>query len=401
MKPQLQKKSVREIFAEEEISLIDLFGLFTDRRRLLYVSVAVLFSIGVLVALTSPLEYEAEAKILSEEASSTGASLGGLGGLAGLAGISLPDASVTGQGLGPAMYPAIVSSQPFLMDLMQERFYFQARGVEMSIYEYFSEERPGHIFSKTFRFVAGIPRRFSSLFEKKKEWIIASPTHSSDSVVTINTTDPSRIVNITKKEEYVMNELASRIAIESEGRIITLKVKMPEPYISAQLNNIVRAKIIDYVVSYETDKQRQNLEFIEERTREAEENFKQAQLRLAAFRDANQGIVTQTARTKEEQLQAEFSLAFSIYNKLAQDLEQTKIQLKKETPLFTDFQPVSVPLKEAEPNVPKIIVLYLALGLVIGGMVIFVSIVRAYFKDSERQLAGSRVENPEPVESRK
>lgn len=397
-KQSTKRKSVREVFSEDEISLIDLVTLFTDRKKILFVTTAFFFLVAILIAATSPIEYEAEAQVLSEsgEGSQT-TSLGGLAGLAGLAGIDLSRVS-NGAGLSPDMYPAIAASEPFLLDLMQERFYFQEKGREMSIYEYFNEERPGHIFSKTFGFVAGVPNRFFALFEKKREWMAPSLIQSGDSATTVKVA-PSNILNITKNEEYVMKELESRIVIESVGKIITLKVKMPEPYISAQLNNIVRDKIIDYVVAYKTDKQRQNLEFIEERTREAEENFKRAQLRLATFRDANQGMVTQTARTKEEQLQAEFNLAFSIYNKLAQELEQTKIQLKKETPLFTDFQPVSVPLKAAEPNVPKIIVLYFALAVVIGGIAILASIVRAYLKDPERQVAESRVD-PEPVESR-
>ncbi len=81
-----------------------------------------------------------------------------------------------------------------------------------------------------------------------------------------------------------MTQLASRIEIEGEGRMIVLNVKMPEPYFSAQLNTIVFEKIIDYVIAYQTDKQRDNLRFVKERCVEAEEKFKKTQLRLAVFK---------------------------------------------------------------------------------------------------------------------
>ncbi len=80
-------KSVKEIFTAEEISLIDLIHLFTDRLRYLYIAVAIFFVMGVLIAFTSPVEYKDEAKILSENGGvGNNSSLDALSGLAGLVG---------------------------------------------------------------------------------------------------------------------------------------------------------------------------------------------------------------------------------------------------------------------------------------------------------------------------
>lgn len=369
-------RNVKEILASEEISLLDLFSLFLLRKKFMLATVAVFLFLGILIALTSPLEFEAEAKILSEDSDFVNSSLSGLSGLAGLAGISLPPNTAQGGTLNTDMYPTIIASEPFLMDLMEEKFYFQSKGEEMSLYTYFSKERPGHIFTTSFNFIKGLPSRFFSVFEKKQEWDIPENELLNDST---SLNDSPRIIRISNEQRYVMNQLTSRINIETTGRITSLKVKMPEPYLSAELNTIVLKKVVDYVVAYKTDKQQQNLEFIQERTKEAENKFRASQLRLASFRDANQGIITQTARTKEEQLQAENNLAFSLYNSLSQQLEQTRIQLKKETPIFTEFQPVAIPLSKAEPRIPKILAIYTILGVVVGGMVIFVTVVRDYF----------------------
>jgi len=385
MKKNDNLKGVREIFSEDEISLLDLIRLFTTRKKYVLISIVIFFVFGVMVAITSPIEYEAEAQILSEDGGSGQASpLGGLSGLAGLAGIQLPSGGESsGAALSPDMYPIIAASEPFLLDLMEERFYFQEKQKEMSLYEYFSDERPGHIFSKTFDFLKGIPTRFFSLFEGNKTWEIPTQeSESSESVEADANTERKkpRILYITRDQRYVMSQLAPRITIEAEGRMIAVSVKMPEPYISAQLNNVVLERVIDYVSAYKTEKQRENLQFIQERSLEAEANFKEAQRRLATFRDGNQGMVTQMARTREEQLQAEFNLSFNIYNGLAQQLEQTKIQLKKDTPLFTEFEPVTVPLTKAEPSIPRILVIYTVLGAVFGVMIVFVFIVMSYFK---------------------
>lgn len=381
------RKSVREVFAGDEILLGDLFGLFLERKKYVVISLAAFFCLGILIAVTSPYEYESEAQILSESSESSGASLGGLAGLAGLAGISLPSGSQA-DGLSADMYPSIVSSEPFLLDLMEEKFFFQEKGQEMTLFEYFSEERPGHLFSKTFDFLRGIPGRFFSMLEKKKEWEIPAASLSTDTANAI--VSRPKIVNVSREQKYVISQLSNRIQIESQGKIISLKIKMPEPYVSAELNTIVLEKVVDYLVQYKTDKQRENLSFVEERTKEAEAKFKEAQLRLASFRDANQGIVSQTAKTKEEQLLAEYNLAFNIYSGLAQQLEQTRIQLKKETPIFTEFEPVTIPLDKAEPKIPKLIFLYTALGFVIGGLLVIASIIKALVKEPEPVPADSQ-----------
>ncbi len=373
-------KGIREIFSKDEISLIDLVRLFTDRFIFILVSIGIFFVMGILIALTSPIEYQTEVQVLSEtEAASSGS---GLAGLAQLAGV--PMSTGGGTGLSLDMYPAILDSRPFLIDLMEEQFYFQEKGTKMSLREYFLELRRGHLFSKVFGFLRGIPSRFFALFEREKEWSIPESTIETNGDTTTTEILTREIINVSREQRYVMDELKSRITIEAKGRIVTVSAKMPEPYVCAELNNIVLDRVIQYVIAYKTDKQRANLDFIEERTLEAEKKFKEAQLNLARFRDANQRIVTQIARTKEEQLQAEYNLAFNIYSALAQELEQTKIDLKKETPLFTEFEPVTVPLVKSEPSVPGIMITYMIFGILVGGLGIVFSIIWTYYKEGSK-----------------
>lgn len=390
------KKTVKEVFHQKEISLIDLFQLFKGKLLHIYISVAITFVVGVLIAITSPIEYEADAVVLSEAGSAGGGpDLSSLSGLAGLAGLALPQGGGGASGeLGPDMYATIASSQPFLSDLMQEKFYFQEKGRVMSLYEYFIEERPGHIFEKFFNFFKSLPGRFFALFEREKTWETPQIEDSSETGEPTTEGQPRKskaelfspkIISLSFSEKYVIGELNNRIKINPEGRLIVVKAKMPEPYVSAQLTSVVLKQIIEYVIAYKTAKQRENLEFIEERTKEAKEKFNEAQLRLAAFRDANQGIISQRLKTIEQQLDYEFTLAFNVYNGLAQQLEQTKIQLKEETPLFSEFQPIAIPNFKASPNVPKIITFYIFIGIFFGGISIIISILRSYLKEIKSQ----------------
>ncbi|MDA0194135.1 MAG: Wzz/FepE/Etk N-terminal domain-containing protein [Bacteroidetes bacterium] len=374
------QKSIKEIFSGEEIVLSDIFKLFYERRKYLYITVALFSVMGLLVAITSPVEYSSKAKVLSEN--SGGANSSSLSSLAVMAQLQsgAPLLNNQSQQLGAEMYPQIVSSQPFLKQLMQEKFYFQEKGMELTLFEYFSQERPGHIFSKLFNILRSLPGRFFSLFDQEKTWEIPEALDGVESENTESLKKWLSIENVSSTERYVMSELASRITIGGEGRILELSVKMPEPLISAQLNLIIFEKIIDYVVAYQTDKQRENLKYVQERCDEAEDKFKLVQLRLANFRDSNQGNMTSKTRTIEEQLQAEFNLTFNVYNGLAQQLEQLKIQLKKDTPLFSEFEPVSIPLNKAEPSIPGILTKYVILGVVFGGLLIFFLTIRSDIK---------------------
>jgi len=76
--------------------------------------------------------------------------------------------------------------------------------------------------------------------------------------------------------------------------------------------------------------------------------------------------VSRRAMTKEEQLQFEFNIAFNIYNSMEQELEQAKIQLKKDTPIFTIMEKASIPLGPSKPNKPLIIIFSLFLGFFVG-----------------------------------
>ncbi len=370
-------QKVRQVFSGDEVSLLELIGLFADRKHYILYTVAVFFVLGALIALTSPYEYEAKARILSENdgKGTINKSLGALQNLIGFSGTQVGQSNLV-SGLSADMYPEIIKSEPFLLDMMQEEFFFQSKGKRMSIQDYLLEERPGHIFSKMYGFLRGIPGQFFSFFEQQKNWE-SSPTPGKEVGTSVKKKKLS-IANISSQQHAVINQLDSRLEIEAGNRIITLKVRMPEPLVSAELNVVVLEKIIEYVVKHRTEKKRDDLQFIEERYKEAELRFKATQYNLASFRDSHRGISSEIAKSREEQLQAEFNLNFTIYRGLAEQLEQSKIQLKKDTPLFTEFEPVSVPLTKASPNVPRIMIIYLISGFLSGFLAIIIVIFRDY-----------------------
>ncbi len=334
--------------------------VFTNKKRLfLFAGIGAV--VGLLIIFTTAKEYESSALVIIEsEGNSTGA-MGQFGALAGFAGINLSQMQGSQLSLSSDIFPDVISSRDFLKSISSKEFLFVSKnGEKLTLQEYYIQEKPGNIVKKSLSFVLNLPAMILGVFSS------ADPVPSESDPVD---EELSPVLNFSGEELFAIAEIKKRIIIEEKGKIIRLSVSMPEPLISAQVNNLVLESLINYVTDYKTEKQRMNLKFIEDRVNESESKFEEAQMRLASFRDSNQGIISQRLRTREEQLQFEFNIAYNVYNTLKQEYEQTAIQLKKETPVFTLLEKAAVPLGPSKPNKPLILIFSIFVGAFIGFLV--------------------------------
>lgn len=350
--------------ARNDQSSLDYIGLIQgtfDNKKVLIRMGVIGFFFGILIAFTTPKEYQASSYILLESDGSATSSMGQLGALAGLAGINMSQLQGGQMSLTSDIFPDVIQSRDFLLAIAKEEFIFESKGAtKQSLEEYYFEERPSNIVKKTLNFIIGIPSMIIGWFS------------SPDPIPTdlpVSEEGEMEYLNLSGKEIFAAGELKKRILIEQKGKMIRLNVSMPEPLIAAEVNSKVLARLIDYVTEYKVGKQRRNIEFIEERVKESEERFNDAQMRLASFRDSNQGIISRRVLTREEQLEFEFNIAYNIYNSLKQELEQAAIQLKKETPIFTVLEKSSIPLGASKPNKPLILIFSIFLGVFLGFLI--------------------------------
>lgn len=357
----MQKTNGNTLNEQSSLDYIRLIrGTFDNKKVLLRLGL-IGFFLGILVAFTTPKEYQASSNILLESDGAVTSSMGQLGALAGLAGINMSQLQGGQMSLTSDIFPDVIQSRDFLLAIAKEEFVFESKGgAKLSLEEYYFEERPSNIVKKTLNFILGIPSMIIGWFSSPDP----IPTDFPDSEE-----GEMDYLNLSGKEIFAVGELKKRILIEQKGKMIRLNVSMPEPLIAAEVNSKVLDRLIAYVTEYKVGKQRTNIEFIEERVKESEEKFNDAQMRLASFRDSNQGIVSRRVLTREEQLEFEFNIAYNIYNSLKQESEQAAIQLKKETPIFTVLEKSSVPLGASKPNKPLILIFSIFLGLFVGFLV--------------------------------
>jgi hypothetical protein len=367
------RKSVKEVFATDQVKVMDIISLVLEKKRILWISILVIFSLGMVYHFFSTKEFESVSAKLSE--TKEGGNLGGLGqisGLAGLAGVSLPgggnDLDVT---FPPELYPRLVYSPEFLKDILDEELYFQNIGKRTTLRSYLISERPRN-------FVGRIKDKITETLRNAASTVTPTPIAGNPPSEQMEGTEKPKFLYLSPVEQGLIGFLSNKIKIEVDGKVINLSVKLSDPNAAAELNGLVFNKIIDFVTQYRTEKQRVNLSFVETRTKEAEESFLKAQQKLASFRDSNQGLISQQARSKEEQLQAEFSLGFNLYNGMKQELENARLQLKENTPIFTSFIEPSFPNRSS--NLSFVAMLFLSgfLGAFIGILIVATKLFLEY-----------------------
>lgn len=375
---------------EDEVDLTDLIRRVWQRRKTVWITTLVTFLIGIFIAIVSPEEYEAEIILMPQSSSSSDNVASGLlrqfGGLAGLSGGVGP-----GNGsLTPNLYPDITQSTPFYLYLMKQEIFFSTLDTTTNILYYFNEVQKPTVLDYLKQYIVGLPRLIINLpltlvntFKEEKP--LAKPNSEAtpsqaeipaeqDSMINLH--NHYRPVTLTGAEKAVIGKLKNRIktSIETNGTV-KVTVEMPDPYVAASTTELAVQYLTQYVTEYRIEKARQDLNFIQKQYDEKRSKYIQAQKRLAQMQDRNLNLFTESARTELEQAQTEYQLANSLYQSLAQQLEQAKIKVQEETPVFKVLEPVQVPLTKSKPNRELILFLSLFVGLFLGLGIVFLRIV--------------------------
>ena len=93
---------------------------------------------------------------------------------------------------------------------------------------------------------------------------------------------------------------------------------------------------------------------------------------LSEYRDKNRYLNLNTAKIEEQRIQADFLLTQNLFNELSKQLEQAKIKVAEESPVFKTLEPARVPLQKSGPKRTAIMAGFLVLGVIIGLVVFFI-----------------------------
>ena len=345
--------------AEDEIDLLALAKtLWNGRKTVIYAVIAGAI-LGLIAAISSPKEYTASTVIVPQLGESQ-SRMGGLGGLAALAGISV-DMSTTSE-LSPMVYPQIVSSTPFQLELMNTKLNFQGNPSAITLLDYYTKSEPS-VIATIKKYTLGLPGvLIGAIRGKPKEITLIS---SADSV--------GQPILLTRDQVIVQKILQSLVSLEMNSKegYITLTASMPEALPAAQLAQSAQTLLQRYITEFRIKKAKANLDFIQGRYNETKAEFEKAQVSLAIVSDRNKNFTSGLPRIEIDRIQTKYTIAFTVFQDLAKQLEQNKIQVKKETPSFAIVKPVTVPSGSSKPNRLMILFIWIFLGGVVGTGIVF------------------------------
>ena len=155
------------------------------------------------------------------------------------------------------------------------------------------------------------------------------------------------------------------LAVDKKEGYLTLSVTSSEPIVTAELAMKAQQLLQEEITRFRTEKAQDNLNYIQARYNEIKAEAESYQTALATVRDRNQNMTTTRSQIEQERLQSKYMVANSIYSEMAKQLEQAKMQVKRDTPVLTIVQPVAVPRKPSNSRA-KTLIVWTFLGFVLG-----------------------------------
>ena len=343
--------------SSDEIDLIALAKTIWDGRRIIIKTLIIFTFLGLFVALFSKKEYTATTTMVPQ-VNNPSSNMGGLSSLASLAGFNM-NMNSGSYDISPVLYPQIVSSIEFQLEIMSNEYEFEEVENPVSLYDYYMDYYKLGLFAVMKKYSIGLPGVILTALRGEQE-----ETESGQR---------SGLIKLTKDQDKIRKIIEDHLnlSVNDKDGYLTLNARFHQAYLSAQIAQIAQKLLQEYVTKFKIEKALAQLEFITERYDEKKEEFEDAQSKLAAYRDANKNIISALVRTQEERLQNEYQLAFDVYSELAQQLEQSLIQVKEDTPVFSVIEEVSVPIEKSKPNRLIILFIWIFLGGIFGVGIVF------------------------------
>lgn len=316
---------------EQEIDLMEYARKLWESRKTLLIASGIAAVLGVVIALTTPRQYTVTVTLAPESGKSGGGSLSGIASMLGMGGFSMgSDADA----LNVMLYPNIVSSTPFILDLMDtpvKTIDEEQPDTTLTGYltEYTKKSLMGTVISLPFKAIGGV----ISLF-RAEEPEVTGP----------GTIDPFQL---TKDQSKIAEGIKKLIVanVDKKTGITTVSVTMQDPMVAAMLTDTVLLKLKQHITKYRVSKAEDDCKYWENLNNQRRDEYYAKQKEYAEYVDANKNVVLQSVQIEQERLQNDMQLAYQVYSNVATQLQMARAKVQEAKPVFVIVEPASVPLQ--------------------------------------------------------
>ena len=178
----------------------------------------------------------------------------------------------------------------------------------------------------------------------------------------------SEIFSVSKEDESLFNYIRNALSLslnEKEG-FITISFTDNNKNVAAQITQIAQNLLQEKIIEFKNKSSKEMLDFALKQYSEKKESYEKLQDERAIFVDKNINISSSLFQNKLSRLESEVNISESIVQQLASQVEQAKLQVNKDTPVFTTIQPVTIPFERSAPKRSQIVLIFGFLGLVLS-----------------------------------
>jgi len=340
----------------DEIDLIELLKkVYLEKKFILKTSIlAALF--GIVYALFQPNEFTSSTTFIPQLSSGVKTGGSSLGGLASLAGINLGGMESSSE-FPPTLYPQVVESVGFKLDLLASTINLNDEQIFVKDYFINREGSSFNILGTIKKYTIGLPSLLLGSFNSKDVAL-----------------SKSEIYSVSQKDKELFDAIAGALSLsinDKEG-FITISFTDNNKNVAAQLTQISQNLLQEKIIEFKNKSSKEMLDFALKQYSEKKESYETLQDERAIFVDKNINISSSLFQNKLSRLESEVSISESIVQQLASQVEQAKLQVNKDTPVFTTIKPVTIPFERSAPKRSLIVVIYLILGFVLSSCYVLV-----------------------------
>jgi LPS O-antigen subunit length determinant protein (WzzB/FepE family) len=304
----------------DEIDLIDILKKIYKSKKIILITSFSSAILGVAVALLSPVKYSSETIFITQNQESNSSSLSGV---ASLVGINLGTSNFGGE-IPSSMYPQVSQSPKFKRALLNSNIDFDNK-------------------------------------IKLKQFLIDSHKLTENDNIKSD-------LYISKLENICFDIIDEILTVEVNKKdgFITLKSTLPVSEYATNLTINAKKILQEIIINNKIESANQNLIFSQQQLEEKKLIFDEIQAKLAYFSDSNLNSVNSFVINERDKLEAEFQIISAVVTELSKQVEQVKLQVSKDTPVFSTVKEAVVPTARTSPKRTQIVIIFGFLGLVIS-----------------------------------
>lgn len=331
-----------------EIDLMYIFRKIIAIRSKLYKAAGIGCIIGLIIALSIPKQYTVNVTLSPEMGTSKSGN-----GLAGLAASFLGSNATMAESmdaLNASLSSDIVSSTPFLLELLQMKIQQTEKNTSVTLECYLDEES-----SPWWKYVLGFP---GIIIRAVKSIFMGKDIHSNQS--------RDGIIELTKEIAQKIDYLRTIVnaSVDKKTGITSVAVNLQNPQIAALVADSVVYKLQESIIDYRTTKAKEDCIYLEKLYNERQQEYYAAQRKYAKYVDSNDNLILQSVRTEQERLQNDMSLAYQIYSQVATQLQVARAKVQEVKPVFVVVEPAVVPQKSSSFGMKLYVLIFMFISMV-------------------------------------